>query len=79
MHMIFEVVHPRITKLSLVVQERLKWNSIPVLIQASRSEFVEMFVGVGASRIRNLFSEVGETSAAIPRIEHAARCNAIPR
>lgn len=31
----------------------------------SGSEFVEMFVGVGASRVRNLFKEVKETAPAI--------------
>ena len=34
-------------------------------ISASGSEFVEMFVGVGASRIRNLFSEAKKNAPAI--------------
>ena len=37
---------------------RLIWHMIPPSL-APGSEFVEMFVGVGASRVRDLFKKVG--------------------
>jgi ATP-dependent Zn protease len=40
----------------------------------SGSEFVEMFVGVGASRVRDLFKKVGDHSQQCQAHLHPAAC-----
>ena len=36
-------------------------------LSVNASEFVEMFIGVGASRVRDLFTEVSENSPSLPQ------------